>query len=55
MQDVDGDGHDDILATQGQDGRSQYQVKEFNALTGDLIDTYIASSPNFFGGGLNIG
>ena len=55
MRDVDGDGRADILATQGQDGRSQYQVKEFNALTGALIDTYIALSPNFFGGGLNLG
>ena len=55
MYDTNGDGRDEIFATQGQDGRSQYQIKRFTALTGALIDSYIASSSDFFGGGLNIG
>ncbi len=55
LRDLDDDGILEVLATQGQDGRSQYRVKKFHALTGDLIDYYIASSPDFFGGGLNMG
>jgi hypothetical protein len=55
MRDVNGDGIMEIFATQGQDGRSQYKVKEFAALTGALVDTLIASSPDFFGGGLTLG
>ncbi len=55
LRDLNDDGKLEVLATQGQDGRSQYHVKKFNPLTGAMVDNFIASSPDFFGGGLTMG
>lgn len=55
LRDLNDDDVLEILTTQGQDGRSQYRLKKFDALSGRLIDSYPASSPDFAGGGLTLG
>jgi hypothetical protein len=67
LRDVDDDGDADIFAVQGQDGRSGRDnpsvadrlrtgmVKRFNGLSAAAIDSVFSSSPDFFGGGLNLG
>jgi Ca2+-binding RTX toxin-like protein len=54
-RDIDGDGRAEIFAAQGADGRNSYQMKRFKALTGQLVDTYFAGCPDFFGGGVFLG
>src|SRR5204863_8249122 len=55
VRDIDGDGRAEVFTVQGQDGRSGYKVKKFDALTAQLIDEFFATGPDFAGGGLNIG
>ena len=55
VRDSDDDGESEIIAAQGQDGRSGYQIRRFNALTAAAVDAVFATSPDFFGGGVNLG
>jgi Ca2+-binding RTX toxin-like protein len=55
MRDCNDDGRADIVAMQGQDGRSGYRMKKFNALTGAIVDALFATDPDFAGGGVNLG
>jgi hypothetical protein len=55
LRDIDGDGRAELFAVQGQDGKSGYKVKKFNALTAELVDQFFATGPDFAGGGLSIG
>jgi hypothetical protein len=55
LRDTDDDGRCEIFAVQGQDGRSGYKVKKFNALSAALVDEFFATGPDFGGGGLSIG
>jgi hypothetical protein len=48
-------GKVEILAAQGPDGRNNYQVKRFKALTSELVDSIFATNLGFSGGGLNLG
>lgn len=54
-RDIDGDGKAEIFVAQGQDGRNQYQVKRFRALTGRLVDSIFATNVDFSGGGVFMG
>jgi hypothetical protein len=55
LRDLNDDDKLEILATQGQDGRSQYKVNKFDALSGRMVDSYLVSDPDYFGGGMNLG
>jgi hypothetical protein len=55
MRDANDDGRADIFAMQGQDGRSNYRLKKFDALTGSIVDSLFATDSDFAGGGVNLG
>jgi hypothetical protein len=55
IRDADDDGKADIYVMQGQDGRSNYRLKKFNALNASIIDTIFATDVDFAGGGVNLG
>ena len=55
VRDSDDDGESEIIAAQGQDGRSGYQIRRFHSLTAAAVDAVFATSPDFFGGGVNLG
>ena len=54
-RDIDGDGKAEILAAQGPDARSTYQIKRFKPLSAQLVDDLLATCPDFSGGGLFLG
>jgi RTX calcium-binding nonapeptide repeat (4 copies)/FG-GAP-like repeat/FG-GAP repeat len=55
MRDANDDGKADIFVMQGRDGKSNYRLKKFDALSSNLIDSFFASNYDFAGGGVNLG
>jgi len=55
VRDINGDGRAEVFVVQGQDGRSGYKVKVFDALTAQLVEEFFPTGPDFAGGGFYIG
>ncbi len=54
-KDIDGDGLAEILAAKGPDRNPACQVKRFKGLSGNMVDAFFATHPDFSGGGLFLG
>jgi serralysin len=54
-RDIDDDGRAEVLAAQCPDSPSSYEVRRFEPLTGQLVDSFFARHSDFTGGGLFLG
>jgi hypothetical protein len=54
LKDVAGTGRASVYVAQGTNSASNYQVRLYQPLTGQLVDKVFAADPDFSGGGLNI-
>jgi hypothetical protein len=54
-KDVDGTGKMQIFAACASPATSNYEVRRFRPLLGQLVDSILAGDPSFSGGGLNLG
>jgi hypothetical protein len=54
-RDLDDDGLAELLVAQRPDGEIRYEIRRYQPLTGESVDSFFADHPDFSGGGLFLG